>query len=323
MIKETVPGDRVAIHLASEGKQKPSRLQNESKSASGYEILQWRSLQDYTSIGDVPFGDPLMRDSRSDEHCESKWADAVLGNPRWYGVETIEEAYKIWAEGYMGSEITAMGESLASKAEGLVVQRRRRRVYGPQAGELDADRWANGARDMAFVSRPRRGSKTSPIVRLAFAWGGNSRRKARELQWTGFAASALCYSLEAAGWRVGLTAMPLNRGWVGKDWWSAHMIPVKQPEEPLRPGQVGAMFCHPASFRIKHFYAMMSQWIATGSGLGSMKTISEIPSEMREDISRRLPGNTIFVDAAFTEKQAIEAVVKALEQVANPMRMEV
>tara|TARA_R110002110_G_scaffold970_7_gene3716 strand:- start:4996 stop:5967 length:972 start_codon:yes stop_codon:yes gene_type:complete len=323
MIKETVPGDRVTIHLASKGKQKPSRLKNLSKSASGYEILQWRSLEDYTSIGDVKFHDPLMRDSRADEYCKSQWADTVLSNSRWYGVETIEEAYEIWAEGYMGSEITAMGEGLASKAEGLVVQRRRRRVYGPQAGELDADRWANGARDMAFVSRPRRGSKTSPIVTLAFAWGGNSSRKASELRWTGVAASALCYSLEAAGWRVGLTAMPLNRGWVGKDWWSAHLIPVKQPEEPLRPGQVGAMFCHPASFRIKHFYAMMAQWVSTGQALGSMRTLPEIPSEMREDISQRLPGNTIFVDAAFNEGDAMAAVVKALEQVANPMRMEV
>lgn len=322
MIKETIPGNRVTIHLASKGKQRPSRITNESKTAKGHEILQWRSLHDYVSIGDVPPDDPMMRDSRSNEYCESAWDAKIKGQPNWYGAESLAEAQEAWTQGYLGSEITAMGESLASKAEGLVVQRRRRRVYGPQAGELDADRWANGARDMAFVDRPRRGSRTSPIVTLAFAWGGNCDKRASQLKWTGVAASALCYSLEAAGWRVGLTAMPINRSNRAADWWSAHLVPVKQPEEPLRPGQAGAMFAHPTSLRIKHFYAMMSQWVTTGVALGSMRTLSDMPKAMRGDIDRMLPGNTIFVDAAFNEADAMKVVVKALEQVANPMMAE-
>jgi hypothetical protein len=242
------------------------------------------------------------------------------------GGDDIETCRRYWKDGYMADDIERLAEGIAAKAEGRVTKRTRRRRYGV-VGELDGDRWANGDYETAWVDRPRNGDGLSPIVNIVFAYGANASKTAEHLKWSGIAGAALAKALEDAGWRVGLYAnIAMYHGGSKLDKQvSSFLIPVKNPEEMLRPGQVGALFAHPASFRIRAFRAMGGLAIEDpGSILGYCRGWNQggHSEALKSAIGNKLGGNTIFVMPAFSADEAQDVVNDALAKVTNPLHAE-
>jgi len=318
----TIEHGRKTIHLTSNRDIRNMDSDKIPTGTKGFEINRWRSLSDYMGMEGEPLvqGDFWRREA-FDYYLPEGWPSRLGRDSRFYGAATIEEVQEAWDHGFMADEIVTMGKELAAKAEGLVVNRKRKRVYGAHGPEICADRWANGAHDTAFIHRPRHGAKSCPIASLAFNWGANCDMTGAQLKWTGVAAAALCHALESAGWSVGLNACPLSSSTRCTGWDTTHIIPAKQPEEPLRPGQLGSIFAHPASYRLRHFMAKQTEWVSPGSNLGHHNTLQQAKPEMIAALRHLLPGNAVFVDSSYNREQALASVEKALEQVRNPMTL--
>lgn len=309
---ESVAPFRATRHLLTEERQRKA------------DIIVWDDLDAWMDLDRIAAADApcIKQRSNGDRYEPENWGENC---GEWAaGGDDIDTVRRYWKDGYMADEVTALASKLAAKAEGRIVNRKRRRRYG-MVGELDGDRWSNGDYQTAWIDRPRTGAGTSPIVNVVFNYGANSGAKAEQLQWSGIAGAALAKALEDAGWRVGLYA--LNTMYINSSdnrQVSCNLIPVKAPEELLRPGQVGAMFAHPASFRIRCFRAMegLARWDA-GSHLGYSRSFEKISPLLKPHISELLGGNTQFVDQVLSEDKAVDAIKATLDKVTNPLMTEV
>ena len=298
-----------------------------------FELVQYRSLADFYALASDEWEDvspSVAKRSYAFRHQPSGpegWKATMHEGGTSFefrGSVTWDAFAKALASGYDTERVARIAKQVQAKAEGLVVQRRRRRKYGLD-GELDAQRYADGLHDSAWVSRPRTGNRISPITTVYFEWGGNCDVGASELTWSGAAAVALCSALEAAGWRCGIYALATGKSKIKKKdghGVAATIIPVKQPEEPLRVGQVSTMCCLPATYRTLEFRNICNYQTDMGSGLGSHVYWGSLRKSEQDAILAALPGNAIRLESARSEYQAVQAIASALDKLRNPMMVE-
>lgn len=245
------------------------------------------------------------------------------GDPFYVGKQTVEEIERDWQVGCMQDEVEEMSAAIRAKAAGLVVPRKRKRRYGPIGAEVDSDRWAHQQYDTAFVSRPRQGRKSLPIVSILTQWGGHCGITHEALRWNGVAATALADALTRSGWAVGLHIMCFHQSAKDKKTYSVYGIPVKQPHDVLNVGTVGAVACHPSTYRLLQFKLYQGMdWAKPGGGHGYPKTMDVFRSQHREmydKIVDTYPGNTIVLETSHDESAAIKNVTDALDSIMNPM----
>lgn len=279
------------------------------------------AFQDLDTYSIPASEDRFAREERKHEPAE--WPEQCDRRGWYSGDDDWQQTVEHWRDGYMQEEIAKLAEEVEAKAEGLVVNRKRRRRFNGVAGDLDGDRWVNGMHDSAFVDRPRSGGRQSPVVNLVFDWGGACSLKAEQIRWSGVAGAALAKALEAKGWSVGIYAAVVLVSTTHSKWSFNLTVPVKRPEEPLRVGQIGAQFCHPASFRCRAFRIMESMsWLDLGAGLGMCRTWGHMPKHMTSWYHTTLGGNTMLLEKATSRREAEQVVEKVLDGIRTPLHVE-
>lgn len=283
-------------------------------------VISFRDLASWEALSDKPnnwegwCGPPDCLTG----YTPADWKERVPGD--WYAgdAKSWDDLCETWRVGYMAEEISKMSSGLRAKAEGLIVPRKRKRRRHYEGGELSSDRWINGDYFTPFIVKDG-GSRSLPVVTIATAWGGNCDRKASELRWNGVAAAALADALTRSGWSVGITAWYSMQSNCDKNNGTSMLIPVKQPDEVLRIGKLGALLAHPASFRLRQFRLIKAlPYVDSGPALGKSKPIATIPKPVQDKIRAMLPGNTIVLDSAYSEDTALHAVTQALAAIKNP-----
>jgi hypothetical protein len=296
-----------------------------AKGANGSEIFLFDSLGSFQDLDtyEIPESENRFCNNNDPRHEPSDWPEQCDQRDWYSGEDDWQQTVEHWRDGFMADEIDKLSAEISAKAEGMVVNRKRRRRFNGVAGDLDGDRWVNGMFDSAFVDRPRSGGRQSPIVNLVFDWGGNAFLKPEELQWSGVAGVALAKALEAKGWSVGLYASVILKSTTHSKWTFNLTVPVKRPEEPVRIGQMGAQFCHPASFRCRAFRVMESlSYMRMGDGLGRCVRWAEMPKRITDYYTTTLGGNTMLLDGARDSSQAASVVKQVLDGIRTPLHVE-
>ena len=296
-----------------------------AKGAKGSEIFLFDNVSSFQDLDtyEIPESENRYCNGEEPRHEPSSWPEQCDESDWYSGTDDWAATQEHWRAGFMAEEIDKLSAEISAKAEGMVVTRKRRRRFNGVAGDLDGDRWVNGLYDSAFVDRPRSGGRQSPIVNLVFDWGGNANLKPEQLQWSGVAGVALAKALEAKGWSVGLYASVLLHSTSHSKWSFALTVPVKRPEEPVRVGQMGAQFCHPASFRCRAFRVMESlSFMRLGSGLGRCVAWKALPKYLTDYYPTTLGGNTMLLDGARSSSEAAAVVKRVLDGIRTPLHVE-
>ena len=288
-----------------------------------YCVYKFRTASDYMGMWHLPDDHAVWRCKKMGEFSREHVKAHKQRKHFYTGRRKIESIERDWLRGCMQEEIRAMSSKLRSKAEGLVVNRKRKRRYNGVVGEVDCDRWANMRYDQAFVDRPRAGKKDVPIVTVLAQFGGNCGVDHDALRWNGVAAVALCDALTTAGWSVGLNMLTAHRSNVDHEVMSLYLMPVKRPEDVLNLGTVGAMACLPATYRVHMFRQYQGlDWARPGYGHGTPRTMQDFRTQhpvMFDRLRSGLPGNTIVLDSSYSEERATKNVIEALDAIKNPM----
>jgi hypothetical protein len=298
------------------------RSQDDSK-RQVYCVYNYRTASDYMDMWHLPEDHPVWRCEEFGEFGREYVREHKSKDPFYLGRQTLESVEQDWLRGCKQEEIRSMSSKLRSKAEGMIVSRKRKRRYNAVVGEVDADRWANRQYDQAFVDRPRTGSKGVPIVTVLAQFGGNCGIDHEALQWNGVAAVALCDALTSSGWSVGLHMFAAHQSNHDRKVMTLHCMPMKRPEDMLNLGMVGAMACHPSTYRDHMFRQYQGlDWVKPGRAHGTPFTMARFREEhstMFDRLRDTMPGNTIVLESSYSERAAEQHVTEALEIIKNPM----
>ena len=199
---------------------------------------------------------------------------ARRGGVRWLGVETVKEADEVlsgaraWTEG-LDAFKEALGACEGSMAAMTLPTTRRRRRYGEDGGELDADRLYAGALDVAWRRCERVRGNAPRAVRLVVDVCGHCGEVAGDMVWPGAAAVALGERLSAAGRRVEVEAVFLTAGFLGAGGAGLVSCVVKASHEPWDQRRALAWAAFPGAFRGRLMRAAYSCGSRVSRGMGA------------------------------------------------------
>lgn len=243
---------------------------------------------------------------RQDEHIASG-ADA-----KWYGgLRGIDAARALMHDGWPEGA-TAAGK-LTPKLEGVVPPPKsvlRRVRWSDNGTELHIDRAMSGDWDIAFRNRQLCDS-VPRVITLVATFGGNAGESHERLFWCGAQMVVAADLLEGAGYAVELRAAMATRLWEAGN--KVHLVDVlvKQPDQPLRPDAVMAVFGHAGTFRSYGFRLITASPYNVGYGLGSACAIAP---ELARAQAEGLSDVTDYVlPEAFTLDQAAANIVNILK----------
>ncbi len=260
--------------------------------------------------------------------------DNMPGGPKWYGgITSTSQVADLFQEGWAegAAKVQRLSEQVQAPTQTATVVRRRS-VYSDQGDELDGWRAMAGDWDVAWQRQSAQERIGPRVVSIAGTWGGSYNRSADELFWQGAQMIVAADLLEQAGYAVEVVALLStsiyathfkikagNGKMINPSAKSLWRITVKRSDEPLRPDQVAAIFCHAGTFRTAGFEAVCTAPFDVGHGLGAHATAEACYAQAKGD--KVIPAAPDFIlPDAYTPQQAaanIAGLIAKLEAAAG------
>lgn len=237
----------------------------------------------------------------------------------WYGlpysVRDVEKAaFEIlesgWAEGV--EKMRKLERASAAFDFPPPVSIKRRQVWSDDGDDLDSDRYYAGRFEDMWRGAKRRVVMTQQVISLIVPWGGISNVSADELQYNGLAVMLLSDILEEAGYSteiIGASGVTLGGPHV------LRYVVAKRPGEPLQLDVIAATLAHPAVFRV---FGISCNYHGTRRDMWTSGA-TDAPNDYLEIAADNgvIPRADVVMNNAYSEREAIDAVKKALEQLAQ------
>ena len=192
-----------------------------------------------------------------------------------------------------------------SKLDNISVKRRRTR--GSQGDYLNMEKVYSGRLEEAWTTFARNRVIKSRRISLICGWGGNCGRSSEELFWTGAVALALTNLWERAGYRVNIKALSVAR-WDDRSL-SGIQMQVKEHGQPVNPGFLAAMLCHPAGFRK---IAFLGKAQSTTSTVTTLLGYPQAPHSLDITQSRFVDPQSVVLDKVYSKEDAIKSLARNL-----------
>lgn len=213
-----------------------------------------------------------------------------------------------WHDG--ARRIADLAEKMYDKIPVPVGPRRSIR-WQEQGDEMDKNKVYAGQLDRAWRAMPRGRGVAPRVISIDVNVGHNAHVNADDLFWAGAAGVALTDALESVGYRVELYSTSCS---VLPDEHAAlSRIIAKRAHDPVSPATTAALVAMPATFRWYHLQSWCAAPTAVGSGYGRAANIADgLNHAVRNGV---LEGSEVILHHVLSEKQAIESVEQALEQI--------
>ena len=222
------------------------------------------------------------------------------GNLTWGEMLTMLK--EGWAEGAERALRLADKIDRKDKKACDAINIRRKRVRSDQGDYLNMEQVSHARLDQAWTTSKRNRVSKSRRISLIVSWGGNAGRTMEELFWTGAVALVLTDHWQKAGFRVAIKAATAQ-SFDGHD--NAVVLDVKKHGDPVNPGFLAAVLCHPAPFRKIGFLGIpCASKKKCNSGLGRHAS----PSDIDIQKSRFVDPQSVVLDSVYSESSAIEAL---------------
>ena len=264
-----------------------------------------------------PNNTTLTRDYRTKEGITNR-----IEGDSWFGdINSYEDIQRKLRDGHKkGIEViqslVTECQQVANNNRGMLKNRRRVRVNGPEGDSFSYDRFQHRGLDQAWSTKKRAARGIAPIISICFLNSVHCGISEKQMAWRPAAALALSEMLSDMGYNVELSMLYVNKYTCDTDNVWCQRVTLKGADEPFRM-QALSMATHVGIFRTIGFMMMgmhdTSQVIHDGLGWPWNENDPSF-SSVHDVTKMGFEGTPVFLPCCFDEEEAMKSIKETLKK---------